>query len=162
MNKEEALLKLKTEAFEVEPGQEFDVHRLLPEDAWGVVRCFYAIYGEHYPFDTYYIPEKLIQENEKGNVISVVARAGSGDIIGYSALYRSSAPFSGTYEIGQALVLPEYRFTFAAYSMWEYLLDLLDSIEGVHEIFGEAVCNHIITQRMMGWEVSRKRAWNWA
>ncbi len=149
MNKEEALLKLKAEAFAVEPGQEFEVHRLQPEEAWGVVRCFYAIYGEYYPFDTYYIPDKLIQENEKGNVISVVARAKSGDIIGYSALYKSSAPFSGTYEIGQALVLPEYRFTFAAFCMWDYLLDLLGSLEGVHEIFGEAVCNHIITQRMM-------------
>jgi hypothetical protein len=149
MNKEEALLKLKAEAFAVEADQEFEVHRMQPEDARGVARCFYAVYGEHYPFDTYYIPDKLIEENEKGNVISVVARTGSGDVIGYSALYRSSAFFSGTYEIGQALVLPEYRFTFAAYCLWNYLMDLLDSMEGIHEIFGEAVCNHIISQKMM-------------
>jgi hypothetical protein len=149
MNKEEAILKLKSEVFAVEPDQEFEVHRLEPEDAWGVARCFYAVYGEHYPFDTYYIPDKLIKENENGNVISVVARTRSGDIIGYEALYRSSAHFPGTYEIGQGMVLPAYRFTFAALCMQDYILDLLDSIEGVCEIFGEAVCNHVITQKML-------------
>lgn len=149
MNKEEAILKLKGEAFSVEPAQEFEVRRLRPEDAWGVARCFYAVYGEYYPFDTYYIPEKLLEENRNKNVISVVACTKKSDVIGYAALYRSSAYFSGVYEFGQALVLPEYRSTFAALCMQDYLFDLLGSLEEVHEIFGEAVCNHIITQRMM-------------
>lgn len=149
MNKEEAILKLKAEDFSVEPDQAFEVRRLTPEDAWGVARGFYAIYGEHYPFDTYYIPEKLIEENRNCNVISVVACTKNRDVIGYAALYRSSAYFSGVYEIGQTLVLPEYRSTFAALCMQDYLFDLLDSLQEVHEVFGEAVCNHIITQRMM-------------
>lgn len=149
MNKQEAILKLKSEPLAVEPDQEFEVRRMLSEDAWGVARCFYAVYGEHYPFDTYYIPDKLIRENESGNVISVVARVGGGAVIGYGALYRSSAYFPGTYEIGQALVLPEYRHTFAALCMQDHLLELLDSIEDVRELFGEAVCNHVISQKLM-------------
>lgn len=149
MNKEEAISKLKTEHFAVEPDQEFEIRRLEPDDAWGAVRCFYAVYGEHYPFDTYYIPDKLIEENRKGNVVSVVARTGSGDIIGYAALYRSSAYFSGVYETGQAIVLPEYRFSFAVLCMQDFLMGLLDSLQEVHEIFGEAVCNHIVTQKLM-------------
>jgi len=149
MNKQEAVAKLKTESLEVEPGREFEVRRIEPEDAWGVARCFYVAYGEHYPFDTYYIPDKLIDENRKGNIISVVARTGSGDIVGCCALYRSSAYFSGVYEIGQAIVVPEYRFTFAALCMQEFLMELLDSLQEIHAIFGEAVCNHVITQKMM-------------
>lgn len=149
MNKAEAIERLKAEALAVEPDRKFQVRRMEPEDAWGVARCFYAVYGEHYPFDTYYIPDKLIEENRKGNVISAVARTEGGDIIGCMALYRSSAYFSGVYEYGQGIVLPEYRSSFAVLCLQDYLMDLADSLPDIHEVFGEAVCNHVLSQRMM-------------
>ena len=123
MDKEEAIRRLKEEGYRVKPGQSFEVRRMQPEDAWGVARCFFAVYGEHYPFDVYYIPERLIEENRRKNVYSVVARADNGDIIGCGALYRSSAYSSGVYEMGQFIILPEYRSTFAAFKIFEYILD---------------------------------------
>lgn len=149
MNRDEAIRRLREEVHPIEAGQKFEIRRMEPEDAWGVARCFFSVYGEHYPFDTYYLPAKLIEENRRGKVFSVVARTESGDIIGYEALYRSSAHFSGVYELGQALVLPEYRHTFAALCLHDFLMEQPDALGEVCEIFGEAVCNHLITQKMM-------------
>lgn len=149
MNKEEAIRRLKEEDYKVKPGQSFEVGRMLPEDAWGVARCFFAVYGEHYPFDVNYIPEKLIEANRVGDVHSVVARTENGDIIAYGALFRSSAPSPKVYEDGQATVIPEYRSTFAVLCIQDYILNDLVPCEDIDQIFGESVCNHIITQRML-------------
>src|SRR5512136_123848 len=89
----------------VDPGQSFEVDTFRPEDAVGVASLFYSVYGAEYPFETYYIPERLIAENANGNIYSVVARTAKGDIIGHGAIYRSSPPNPTLYEIGQYLVL---------------------------------------------------------
>ena len=148
MNKQEAIQRLKAEAYRIEPGQEFEIRRMEPEDAWGVARCFFIVYGEHYPFDAYYVPEKLIEENRRKNVFSVVARTVNGDIIGYGALYKSSAYNPKVYEFGQVLIIPEYRSTFAVLGIQDHVLNTVAPGEEIDEIFGEPVCNHIITQKL--------------
>lgn len=148
MDKQEAIRKLKSEPYKAKPDQKFEILRMEPQDAWGVVRCFFAQFGEYYPFDVYYVPERLIEENRCGNLHSVVARAENGDIIGYGALHRSSAHSSRVYEIGQAVILPEYRSTFAAWSLQDFILYELAPGEDIDAIFQEAVTNHVITQRM--------------
>ncbi len=148
MNKQEAIRKLEGENYGVRPGQAFNVRRMEPEDAWGVARCFFTVYGENYPHDQYYIPERLIEENRIGNVHSVVARAENGDIIGHAALYRSSAHSPRVYEYGQAIVLPEYRATFAVWWLQDYILNVLVPGEDIDQVFGESVSNHVITQKL--------------
>jgi len=147
MTKQEAVDKLKAESYRIEPGQTFQAGRLEPRDAWGVARCFFAQFGENYPFEVTYIPDRLLEENLRGNLRSVVARTPAGDIIGYAALYRSSAWSPRVYESGQMVIHPEYRSTFAAWSLQE-LLEEVACGEGIDAIFGEAVTNHVITQRM--------------
>lgn len=148
MDRQEAIRKLKSEPYKAKPDQKFEVLRMEPQDAWGVVRCFFAEFGDRYPCDVRYIPGRLIEENRCGNLHSVVARAENGDIIGHGALYRSSAHSSRVYELGQAVILPEYRSTFAVYCIQEYILDELAPSEDIDAIFQEAVTNHVITQRM--------------
>ncbi len=148
MNRTEAIQKLCEEGWQVTPGLDFQVRRLKPEDAWGVARCFYAIYGAEYPIDTYYVPEKLIEENARGNVYSVVARASNGDIIGHGALYRSSCPHPRVFEIGQLMVLPEYRRSFAVFRLAQALQGEPVQAARPVELFGEAVCHHVLTQKM--------------
>src|SRR5574340_908623 len=104
MNRIEAIQKLREERWQVPPGLEFQVRLLQPEDAWGVARCFYAIYGAEYPIETYYLPEKLLEESARGNVYSAVAQVSNGDIIGYGALYRSSCPHPRVFEVCQHLM----------------------------------------------------------
>ncbi|MEQ8187114.1 MAG: hypothetical protein ABRQ39_04025 [Candidatus Eremiobacterota bacterium] len=131
----------------VETGQTFVVERFRPEDAKGVAHLFYAVYGSAYPFETYYIPERIIEENSNGNIYSVVARTPEGDIIGHGALYRSSPQNQNLYEIGQYIIRKNYRDTFAAFKINQYISEKLVKEVSPDGMFGEAVCNHIITQK---------------
>ncbi|HOW64165.1 MAG TPA: hypothetical protein P5186_11665 [Candidatus Paceibacterota bacterium] len=131
----------------VEPGQNFVVDSFKPEDALGVASLFYSIYGSEYPFETYYIPEKIIEENSNGNVYTVVARTAKGDIIGHGALYRSSPPNKALYEVGQYLVLKSYRHTFAAFKINKYIAEVLVPKVPLCGYFGEAVTHHVATQK---------------
>ena len=63
MDRAEALRILANDQHVVEGGQEFFVSGFTPADAYGVARLFHAIYGDGYPIDTFYIPERLIEEN---------------------------------------------------------------------------------------------------
>jgi hypothetical protein len=123
------------------------VDNFQPEDAAGVANLFFSVYGPTYPFDTFYIPEKIAAENARGNIYSVVARTPRGDIIGHGAFYRSSPPFPELFEVGQYLVHPSYRTSFAAFKIQEYLTGPLLSRLPLCGFFGEAVCNHLITQK---------------
>jgi hypothetical protein len=131
----------------IESGQKFQVDRFRPEDAAGIANLFYAVYGPDYPFDTYYIPERIREENQNGNIYSVVARTPRGDVVAHGALYRSSPYYGNLYEIGQYIVLKNYRDTFAAYKINQYISEMLTQQVRPDGIFGEAVCSHMTTQK---------------
>lgn len=132
----------------VEPGQTFVVERFRPEDARGIAHLFYAEYGASYPIETFYYPEQIIAENENGNIYSVVARTPKGDIIGHGALYRSSPHFRNLYEIGQCIILPDYRITFAAYKINMFAAQTLTAMTKPDGMFGEAVTHITATQKV--------------
>ena len=131
----------------VEPGQSFSIDRFRREDAPGIAALFYAEYGSSYPIETYYVPERIIAENESGNIHSVVARTPTGAIIGHGALYRSSPQYPDLYEIGQYIILREYRTTFAAYKINRFIAEILTALTRPSGIFGEAVTHITATQK---------------
>lgn len=147
MNKAEALSALARDRHVIDREQTFVVDRFRPEDANGVARLVYAVYGDGYPVETYYIPERIIEANRDGRLYSVVARTPSGDIVGHEALYRSSPAFPGLYEVGQGLVLRDYRNSFAFFKMNRLLLQEVCHEAGIDAFFGEAVCHHVATQK---------------
>jgi len=147
MDRTEAIRLLQEQHRTVEEGQDFTVGFFEPEDAPGVAQLFYAVYGDGYPVDTFYIPEKLIAENRCGNIHSVVARTPSGDIITHIALYRSSASNPNLYEFGLGLTLPAYRTSTAFFKSCNLLMQLAGK-DGINGFFGEAVCNHTVTQKL--------------
>lgn len=133
----------------IEEGQKFEIDRFSTEDAKGISHLFYAVYGPDYPIGTYYIPEKIIEENNKGNIYSIVARTPGGDIIGHGAIYRSSPVCKNLYEIGQYIVLPSYRKSFAAFKINAYIFENLIKTLDIEGLFGEAVTNHIMSQKVV-------------
>lgn len=151
-DKDASVRRLKEEGYKVQPGQKFEARRMEPGDAWGVARCFFEVYGENYPFDTYYVPEKLISECERRNMIGVVACTTSGDIVGFGAIFRGSALNPRLYEYGQGTVIPDYRFTFAFLCIQHQILKVVVPGENIDGVYGEAVCNHIISQKMAAME----------
>ena len=131
----------------VEPGQTFVIDRFQPEDARGIAHLFFAEYGPSYPIETFYYPERIVAENENGNIYSVVARTPKGDIIGHGALFRSSPDYQNLYEIGQCIILSDYRITFAAFKINKFAAENLTSMTRPDGMFGEAVTHITATQK---------------
>jgi hypothetical protein len=147
MDRTEALRLLALERQTVSEGEEYKAGYFEPADGPGVARLFYAVYGDGYPIDTYYIPERLAEENRRGTIRSVVARTASGNVVSHVALYRSSPPNPNLYEYGVGLTLPAYRSTMAFFRITQLLMKLVGH-DGIDGFYGEAVCNHIITQKL--------------
>ncbi|MFH1490492.1 MAG: hypothetical protein ABII06_16415 [Pseudomonadota bacterium] len=146
--------KTHHESKSIEPGQEWEIDLFRPEDAPGVTDLFRSVYGTGYPIKTYIDPALLIEENASGRTISSVAKTQKGDIVGHIAFYQS-APFKGVYESGAGAVHKDYRggkgiFTDLVVRGQEEVAKRVD----IHGIFGEAVCNHVFSQKMTmnrGW-----------
>lgn len=135
--------------YTIEPGQSFVVDLFCPEDADGVVHLFKSVYGEGYPIRTFLEAERLIEENAAGRTISSVARTPGGDIVGHNALFNSAA-HPGTYECGAGAVHALYRGGQGIFTqMVHHGLKIAASFPHVQAAFGEAVCNHVISQKLM-------------
>ena len=142
-----ALEQLARESRSVAPGRPFEVHHYRPEDGPGLARLFYAVYGPGYPVDTFYLPEALTRANQSGALRSVVAVTDHGDVVSHEALMGTSSPNPALYEIGLGLTLPAYRATLAYGRCHRLLMSLLGT-PGIDAIFGEPVCNLLVTQKI--------------
>lgn len=145
----EALAVIKAAYAELPAGLKPTVRLFEPADAPGVGRLFYQVYGEDYPVDDPYVPELLIEANRTGRIHTVVAAAPDGSIIGQSALYQSSPPNKRFYEYGQLLVDKAYRGSSAAMRIHQFCTkNLYGQLTDVDAEFGEAVCHHLVSQKM--------------
>ncbi|HVR45029.1 MAG TPA: GNAT family N-acetyltransferase [Candidatus Binatia bacterium] len=89
------------------PAQEYTIRRFVPGDAIGVARAFYLTYGYAYDLAAVYAPERLVELNEQGSYISIVALASDGEVVGHCALARDhAAPIA---DLAGAIVLPAHR-----------------------------------------------------
>lgn len=146
----EALASLKAGYAELTPGQKLTYRLFRPEDAPGVGRLFWQVYGDGYPVDDPYIPELLIEANRTGRIHTVVVVAEDGSIVAQAACFQSSPPNRRLYEYGQLLLDKGYRNTFAAARMHQFFVkNMLGQMDGVDGTYGEAVCHHLVTQKMV-------------
>lgn len=134
--------------YHVEPNQEVIIDAFKPEYAEGIVKCFKEIYGDGYPIDTYYKPEKLIEKNKAQKVISAVARTINGDIVGHAALINSNPCNLKMYETAAGVVIREYRNRKLLTRMVKKNLEM--GIErGVEGVYSEPVCNNVYGQKIV-------------
>ena len=91
----------------------------------------------------------IIDAKETGKYHSIVARAPSGEIIGATHLYNSS-PYAGLYESGVGLMLKEYRNSGVFGALLSHVLnEFAFRTPHMEEIFGESVCNHAFSQKVI-------------
>lgn len=147
MDKAEAIRRIASRTPVVE-GQPFVVDRFRPEDAWGVAQLFHTVYGDAYPINTYYIPERLIAANASGELLSAIVRAENKDVIGHMAFFRSSAPYERLFETGLGLTHPAYRMTFATIRLSRFLIERVAPLAPMDGFYGEAVCHHLTAQKI--------------
>lgn len=127
--------------------QAIEIDFFRNEDAPGVARLFHQVYGKGYPIDIYYLPERLIEENAAGRVLSSVARTQTGEVVGHDALVLLD-PATRRYENAAGVVLPDCRgqgvfFRLMKHNVFEYAKRF-----NLEEILGEPVCNHLQLQKM--------------
>jgi acyl carrier protein len=134
---------------EVEAGRSYAVGPLRPGDGQGIAQLFYAIYGDRYPVEDYYIPERVEALNAQGNLLTVVARLDTGTVAGQGAYYQSSPPNKALFEFGQVMVDPAYRHTPMAARIIREMDRLSRAMPQAQGFFGEAVCTHLVTQKLV-------------
>ena len=140
---------LQDDVYRVDPGQEVVLDRFRPEDAGGVAGCFKRVYGDAYPIRTFYDPDLMIVENQARRLISVVARTSRGHVVGHNGMFSSDPCNHNIYEMGSGVVLPEYRNTAKLFSRMVAMSEKIGRDLGFEGIYGEPVCNHPYSQRMI-------------
>ncbi|MEF3365324.1 hypothetical protein V3H18_02120 [Methylocystis sp. 9N] len=118
----------------------------LPEerDSAAIARCFLAVYGHNYLHPEVFSPRRYWRKVESGEVIPVVSRDETGDVIGHVALERE--PGAAIAERGEAVVLPAYRGRHLLERMTERLTTEALRL-GLVGIYAEPVTTHIFSQR---------------
>jgi GNAT superfamily N-acetyltransferase len=127
---------------------DYNVGLFEPDDAGGITDLFRAVYGDSYPVDIFYSPDRLVEANENGDYISLVARLDNGKVIAVEHLFRSS-PNRKLYEGGAGVTLKEYRGLGIGGELISFMVEEAAAKLGIEALFGEAVCNHIHMQKMM-------------
>ncbi|MDS4031120.1 MAG: GNAT family N-acetyltransferase [Candidatus Contendobacter sp.] len=124
----------------------FAIRRLQADDALAVSRCIHACYGYSYVYDFVYYPDRLAAMNASGELISAVAVAADGEVLGHAALIRSD-PTARTGELGVAAVSPRYRSGGVAHQLSAWLLDWA-ARQGWHGVNANAVTSHPFSQHL--------------
>ncbi|MDD5170883.1 MAG: hypothetical protein PHN75_18855 [Syntrophales bacterium] len=127
--------------------QTIEIDFFRPDDAPGVARLFHQVYGEGYPIDIYYRPERLIEENAAGRILSSIARTQTGEVVGHDALVLLDSA-AHLYENAAGAVLSTYRSQGIFLRLMNHSINDAAKRFGVEEILGEPVCNHLHLQKM--------------
>lgn len=146
-SRDENLAVLRAAYNEIEPGQKFVVDDFRSEDALGVALLYYAIYGEGFAVDSVYDPDALRASALGPDLHMVVGRTDRADIVGLYCLFRN-APGPRIMEAGGWAVLPAYRNTTLAMRLAQRIHSQPPERLGLDVIFGQSVCDHVITQKM--------------
>jgi len=126
------------------PEQSYRIRRMRPEEAVVVSQAIYKAYGTTYTNPDVYYPDRIAAANASGSLISFVAEAENGDIVGHYALERNQpGPVA---EGGQAVVAPEHRGRKLLDRMKSAALEHAREL-GLHGVYAEAVTLHVYTQK---------------
>lgn len=130
--------------------QLYEIQRFRPEHALGVARTFYDVYGYSYPTESVYQPQRLIELNKSGALISAVAIAkATGEVVGHFAVL----PYypGGAAEASQGAVRPAHQ----GYALLRRMINYLDTVlvqNGVRRLVTHEVASHpasqIVLQRL--------------
>ncbi|MCS6800843.1 MAG: hypothetical protein RMM58_09095 [Chloroflexota bacterium] len=127
------------------PPQEYAIRRMRPDEAIGVAQCIFRTYGYTYPNEDLYYPDRIVEQNERGELVSVVAVTMSGELVGHYALERPGlGPLA---ESGQAVVVPAHRGRNLMERMRAFLVEEAKRL-GLAGIYSQPVTNHPFSQRV--------------
>ncbi len=147
MDRIQLMERLKAAWTKIASDQEIEVGLFEPGDALGVSLCYFEVYGGEFPIDHVHDPDEVIHRNAGDDQYTIVARTPRGEIVGLGGLFRH-APNPDVYEVGQLMLLKPYRRGWISSAIARHIFELLPQSLGLPVVFGEAVCNHTVSQRL--------------
>lgn len=126
---------------------EFDIRGIRPSEAIEVSKCIYKTYGYSYDKEHAYFPERIVELNDNGLMISAVAATDEGDVGGHCALFRDSSEETIA-ELGMAVVNPDFRGQGCISLLSDHLMEQAHKT-GLTGLFAKAVTNHPFSQKAM-------------
>ena len=125
---------------------DFRVRLMRAGEAVEVAKLIYRAYGYSYFYEYAYYPERIIDLNASGEMISALAVTSEGEIAGHCAIFNSEED-SGVAEIGLAVVRPEFRGSGCLLELTKFLLNQAQS-KGFSALYIRAVTAHTFSQRV--------------
>lgn len=126
------------------PEQSYEIRRMRTDEAEGVSQLIYRAYGNTYFNEDVYYPDRVAAQNDHGALVSFVAVAADGEIVGHYALeFDQEGPVA---EVGQAVVNPAHRQRGLLNRMKDAALDHARRLD-LDGWFADAVCVHPYTQK---------------
>ena len=126
------------------PPQTYTIRRFRPEDALGVTQCVFQAYGYSYPSPHLYYPQRIVEMDNMGMLIPVVAVSDlTGGVVGFTSAQRHL--LGTTAEAGQSVVLHSHR----GRSLMSRMATLLDQEvlrAGIRRMVGHTVTSHGASQ----------------
>jgi GNAT superfamily N-acetyltransferase len=121
------------------------VRPLQASEAHEVSKTVYKAYGYSYPHEHFYYPEKIVELNRRGELFSVVAVAGNGEIAGHCSLqpWEENPAIA---ELTQGVVKPQFRSQGCFTRLTDYLIETARARD-LAGVFGEAVTVHPYSQK---------------
>lgn len=129
---------------ELAPDQEYVIRPMIHDEAIQVARLFWAAYGYSYKNEDFYRPEGLVHLIGTGRVISYVAIAENGDVVGHGGLLTyGPVPMA---EEALLVVDPAHRSRGIMEMIHEALQEKAREME-LKGVSVDPVTSHIISQR---------------
>jgi len=121
------------------------VRSMTPDDAIGVARCTYAVYGYSVPDEYLYFPDRMREMLQGGLLEVCVGATADGEIV--SCLTREVArPGAPVGYLGEGMVDPRFR----GHRLLEQMLAFIQrrtEEQGMRGLYGEAVTVHLFSQK---------------
>jgi len=124
---------------------DFAIRLMKEHEAIEVSRCAYKSHGYSFFDEHIYYPERLVELNRKGELISAVAVTRDGAFMGHAALCFQY-PEDRIAELTFAFVNVEYRGHGAFARLLEFLFNV-KTARALEGIYAYAVANHVFTQK---------------
>lgn len=135
----------------VEGKIEYDVRRLNAEEAIEVSKCAYKSHGYTFFDDHIYYPDRIVELNESGEMVSAVAVTKENVFMGHAALVY---PYPGQAYIAEltfVFVNVEFRSQGCMNRLCEFLFNpkKYNQPYRLDGVYAYAVTNHVFTQKVM-------------
>ena len=126
--------------------EDIEIRKFQESDAIKISRIIYKAYGYTYPNENMYYPQKILELNNSGELISIVSYDKKNDeIIGHYGLERPN--LCAIAESGQAVVSPKCR----GFGLMKKMRDLVEESArdlGIEGIISQPVTSHTFSQQV--------------